>query len=165
MYERAPTNKRVVVALGVASLAAGAIALGDASANAATPQATIRYRDATGHITKVWHGSRSDAAVLAAGWAAGHPAITGQAVAIGTSPTIIKTARCHPPTTYWVFHGSRLTCFAYGGSMRISLSGVYEVDSGNNVGYYRTGGRNYHLERYTSDFWATGKKVTYIHIN
>lgn len=155
----------MVVALGVASLAAGIIVLGDVSANAATTQATIRYRDASGHITKVWHGSRSDAAARAAGWSAGHPAATGHTVAIGKSPTIIKTARCHPPTTYWVFHGSRLTCFAYGGSMNINLGGVYEVDSGNNVGYYRTGGHNYHLDRYTSDFWATGKTVSYIHIN
>jgi hypothetical protein len=164
VYERVPTSKRVVVALGVASVAAGLIALGDVSANATTAQATIRYRDASGHITKVWHGSRSDAAALAAGWSAGHPA-AGQMVTIGKSPKIIKTARCHPPTTYWVFHGSRLTCYAYGGSMRINLGGVYEVDSGNNVGYYRTGGKNYHLDRYTSDFWATGKTVTYIHIN
>lgn len=169
VYERAPTSKRVVVALGAVGLAAGVIALGDVSANAASPQATIRYRDAAGHITKVWHGSRSEAAAMAADWSAGHPsagnAAAGQTVAIGNSPTIIKTARCRPPTTYWVFHGKRLTCFAYGGSMRINLAGVYEVDSGNNVGYYRTGGHNYHLDRYTSDFWATGRTVTYIHID
>jgi hypothetical protein len=164
VYVRVPTSKRVVVALGVASVAAGVLALGDVSANAATAQSTIRYRDASGHITKVWHGSRSDAAALAAGWASGHPR-TGHTVAIGKTTKIVKTARCRPPTTYWVFHGSRLTCFAYSGSMRINLGGVYEVDSGNNVGSYRTGGKSYHLDRYTSDFWATGKTVTYIQIN
>lgn len=159
MYERASTSNRVVVALGVAGLVAGVVTLGGGSADAATPQATIRYRDATGHITKIWHGSRSDAAALAAHWS------SGRTVEMGSRPRIIKTARCHPPTTYWVFHGSQLTCFAYGGSMRVNLRGVYEVDSGNNVGYYRTGGHNYHLARFTSDFWATGRTVNYIHIN
>lgn len=165
MYERARTSSRVVVALGVAGLAAGVIALGDGNAGATTAPATIRYRDAAGHVTKVWHGSRSDAAALAAGWSAAHPG-PGQTVTMGSkSPTIIKTAHCRPPTTYWVFHGNQLTCFAYGGSKRIKLGGVYEIDSGNNVGYYRTGGHNYRLDRFTSDFWATARTVNYIHIN
>jgi len=166
------------VALGATTVTAGTavgVTVGATSAEAATPHPahiqqmtgtgpavasthsmTIRYRDSAGHITRVWHGTPADARELGAQWRAAHSRAT---------PRIMKTSSCHLPTTYWVFHSSQLTCYAYSGSLRISLSGVYEMDSGNNVGYYRVGSHNHSLQRYTSDYWATGQHVTYIHIN
>jgi hypothetical protein len=172
-----------MAALGATTVAAAAIAAGATSAGAATPRSsasspptiqqmtgigpavsadhpwTINYRDSTGHITGTWHGTRAAADALAGRWQSAHPA--PQVV----SPAIIKTSSCRLPTTYWVFHAAKLTCYAYGGSLNISINGVYEIDSGNNVGSYRINGHGYSLARFTSDVWAVGQHVTYIHIN
>jgi hypothetical protein len=119
---------------------------------------TINYRDSAGHVTRTWHGTRAEADALAGRLQTVHPA--PQVV----SPSIIKTSSCRLPTTYWVFHAAKLTCYAYGGSMNININGVYEIDSGNNVGSYKINGHSYSLARFTSDFWAVGQHVTYIHI-
>jgi hypothetical protein len=181
-----------MAALGATTVAAGVLAAGTMSADAATPRPssnsaqsspaiqqitdqatdsvhtvspdhpwTINYRDSTGHITSVWHGTRAAATALSQQW-------KGQQWKGGTvapAPSIIKTNSCREPTTYWVFFNSGMTCYAYGGSLNLHITGVYEVDSGNNVGYYRIGSHDHSLSRFTSDFWSTAQTVSFIHIN
>lgn len=158
-----------VIAVGLAVAAAGSADAGTTSGGltqvtGSGPQVapdhpwTIRYHDANGAISRVWHGTRAAADKLATQWQAGH------LVAQVATPDIVQRS-CHLPTTYWVFRHWELTCYAYSGSKAIYITGVYEVDSGNNVGYYRIGGTNHQLPRYTSDFYATPQIVVFLHIN
>ncbi len=173
--------RRALAALGATTVAAAAIAAGATSAGATSrsssgstltihqmtgvgptisPQHswTINYRDSAGRITNSWHGTRAAADALAGRLQAAHP--TPQVI----SPLTIKTSSCRLPTTYWVFHATKLTCYAYGGSLDLNINGVYEIDSGNNVGSYKANGHTYSLAKFTSDFWAVGQHVSYMHI-
>jgi hypothetical protein len=185
-----------MAALGATTVAAGVLAVGTMSADAATTRPssnstqsspsiqqvtdqvtdsytdndtanghtvspdhpwTINYRDSTGHITRVWHGTRAAATALGQQWKSGRGGVA-------PAPSIIKTNSCREPTTYWVFFNSGMACYAYGGSLNLHITGVYEVDSGNNVGYYRIGSHDHSLARFTSDFWSTAQTVSFIHI-
>lgn len=137
--------------------------------SAATPSAdlptTVRHRDATGAITSVWHGPRWRAEQILAGWSATHePAATGKSGGI-VSPDIEQPPHCNLPTTYWVFRADSLTCYRYGGTANINIKNVYEVDSGNNAGYYVVGGTKYYVQKYVYDLWDPKVTVTQIHIN
>lgn len=137
------------------------------SATAPSPDqaTTVRHRDASGAITSVWHGPRSQADQLLARWSATHgPSTAGKPGGV-VSPDIERPPHCSLPTTYWVFRADSLVCYRYGGTANISIKNVYEVDSGNNAGYYVANGTRYNVTKYVYDLWDPKVTVTQIHIN
>ena len=148
--------------LAVTAMAAGIFA-GTASASAPSadpapgPQVTVRIRDASGAITSTWHGSRAAAEPKIAAWRADHAGVV--------SPDIEQPPHCGLPTTYWVFRADSLVCYRYGGTANINIRNVYEVDSGNNAGYYVVGGTRYYVQKYVTDLWDPKVTVTQIHID
>jgi hypothetical protein len=180
-----------MAALAAATLAASAIGAGTMSADAATTTSTsttttssaaqpsiqrvtghgpsispnhpwtIQYWDAHGHLTRVWHGTKAQADVLSARWRSAHATPRPA----GVDPAIVHASSCSEPTTYWVFWHWKMECFAYNGSMSIYITGIYQVDSGNNYGYFRFSGSgtNHYLNSYSSAFY-TNETVVFINI-
>jgi hypothetical protein len=122
---------------------------------------TIQYWDAHDHLTRVWHGTKAQADVLGARWRSAHATPRPA----GATPAIVHAGSCSEPTTYWVFWHWQMECFAYNGSMAIYITGIYQVDSGNNYGYFRFSGSgtNHYLDSYSSAFF-TDETVVFINI-
>lgn len=179
---RIAMTARVVPALAAAVIGT-AIAVPRATANPATapsvtadtaaaPQSvTLLWIDAaTGTVTNSWTGSPEEGAALrnASYPSSGTTDQTSQQS--GTiSPLIHRVYGCSDPTSYWVVRNyPPLVCFAYAGGISVYITSVYEVDSGNNVGYFRYvyGGvtRQVSLSRWTSAIFYNRVTVNYVRI-
>ncbi len=159
--------------VGTATAVPAATTAGQASAT--TPKSvTLLWIDAaTGTVTQTWTGSSEQAAAIRAAAtppAATPPAGTGAGTGGGTVQTYLRRISCTDPNPYWVVRNyPPLVCFADAGDANVLIYSVYEVDSGNNVGYfnwsYNGYGHQQWLNRWTSAIFSVRVTVTHIHIN
>jgi hypothetical protein len=178
---RIARTARVVSALAVA-VAGTAIIVPHATAHpakapsvttntGAAPQSvTLLWVDAdTGSVTRSWTGSAEEGAILrnAPYPTSGATAQTSQQA--GTvSPSIVREYGCTLPNGYWDVRASSLVCYAYAGDISTWITYTYEVDAGNNSGWftYYYGGV-YHsisLARWTSAILSARVTVSHVHI-
>lgn len=135
------------------------------AAVAASHTETIQWIDAaTGRLTRTWTRPAASASVTRHSPA--RPPSTD-----GTGRSIYRLD-CSDPNPYWdVRNYPPLVCFANSGDLDVQIYHAYEVDSGNNTGWFRwldTNGNE--VTTTISDRWVTvifsfRVTVTHIHIN
>ncbi|MEO9031175.1 MAG: beta/gamma crystallin domain-containing protein [Ktedonobacteraceae bacterium] len=116
--------------------------------NSAGQVYTIEYFDGSGHLTKTWKGSPTDAEKIKSQYRQDFltkfakqmmEATSTQRSTKGVmSPNLDRVDRCILPNDFFDFYNNGpLVCFANSGWQDVGIYSVYEVDSGNNnVGYY-----------------------------
>jgi hypothetical protein len=148
--------------IAVALMATAVVCAQDSSAisvvTGITPQAPVTpapgelatvatFDSATGQVLATWTGPQSQKTQVIAAQrsAAGIPNPTGSSTTRlgGATPLISRHSPCTANTGYFeVLNYPPLVCFANSGSTSVTLTSVYEVDTGNNVGgvYWVCGG-------------------------
>lgn len=158
----------IVVPRATAHPAAAPSATTDATAT--SQSVTLLYIDAaTGTVTSTWTGNQDEAATLTTAPPDSSGTLTQlsqQSGKISTS-TVQKTG-CTLPNGYWNVRASSLYCYAYAGSVSTWISYTYQVDAGNNNGWFKyVYGGIYHsisLAKWTSAVFYSKVTVTYIRI-
>ncbi len=108
-----------------------------------TPQqiSTIEWLDTTGHIIKTWRGSEAVAVKIRQ-----HEEDTRRKSLLqqlqkrkqnqSIVPNIYRTDSCTLPSSFFMLRNEGLLCFATAGEISVAVYDVYEVNSGNNHGYF-----------------------------
>ena len=176
---RIAMTARVVPALAIAVIGT-AIAVPRATAHPATTQSattdatatpqsvTLLWIDAgTGTVTNSWSGSPTEAATLTTA-PDGSGTLTELSQQTGTVSPSISQRSCSLPNSYWDVRASSLNCYAYAGDLNTWITNTYQVDSGNNSGYFKyVYGGVYHqisLARWTSAVFYSRVTVSHVHI-
>lgn len=156
---------RILAAIGLLGAGLWTLTGTAGTAGAAGPTVTVRHHDVTGAVVSVWRGPRRQAEELVARRRSAHEPTAATKAGASASPAIERPPHCGLPTTYWVFRADNLLCYRYGGTLSIDIKHVYEVDSGNNAGYYVVSGTRYYVQKYVYDLWDPKVTVTKIHID
>ncbi len=130
----------LLAAAVVSAPAAGAISTptqpGTPVTPAPTQTTTVTTIDvATGKVISKWTGPQSQKAqaVQSQRSAIGAPAPVASPPR-GVTPLISRHSPCTANTGYFELWNSGLVCFANSGATSVTIYGVYEIDTGNNVG-------------------------------
>lgn len=146
-------------AAAVLALAIGLVAMGSAGATAAPAATSVTVsREASGALATPAGTQR-----FTTSWQQRHPDVV--------TPDINRVNGCTDPNSYWVVRNyPPLVCFAYAGSISVAIYSVYQVNTGNNAGWfeYYYGGYYYdtpNLAKYaTVNFTNFKPEVDYIQI-
>lgn len=143
----------VFAALGSTLVFSSSAAKADANTRASAVY-TITYYDSMGHIERVWHGTQAQQQAILQADRANRPTHrpsslppdilpTGSNIgahsqrAASVNPDINRVYGCTAPNDFWdVWNYPPLVCFANAGTISVSIYDVYEVDSGNNTGWF-----------------------------
>jgi hypothetical protein len=139
------------------------------TATAAPQSVTLLWIDAaTGTVTNSWSGTQAEADTLTPTPESTSGTLTELSRTGTVSPSIVKKS-CTLPNSYFNVRASTLNCYAYAGEVATYITYTYQVDSGNNVGWFKYlyGGvsRQISLARWTSAVFYSRVTVTRIHIN
>jgi hypothetical protein len=131
---------------------------------------TLQWLDAaSGTVTRTWTGTPEEAEDIRRTQVP-PPDPGGAGEDGGAVLPQLRRVHCTDPNPYWVVRNyPPLVCFADAGDADVAIYRVYEVDSGNNSGYftwwYNGHGYNQPLGRWTSAIFSVRVTVTHIHIN
>ena len=137
---------------------------------ATSQSVTLQWIDAeTGTVTSSWTGSQEEAATLttAPPDSSGTLTLLGQKSGTVSTSTVRKSG-CSLPNSYWNVRASSLWCYAYAGDTSTWITYTYQVDAGNNTGWFKyLYGGVYHqisLAKWTSAIFYSKVTVSHIHI-
>ena len=105
---------------------------------ASQPEYTIKWLDDQGHIAKTWRGSVKEAEKIKQREETIRYKLLPLHLkqSLGVSPNSNRVDHCTLPNDFLDFRNEGLVCFANDGEMSVLIYDVYEVDGGNNSGWF-----------------------------